>query len=358
MDSVFSSEVSTPEISLVKKDKSFNFLMFIIVLIVFIIVVVPWDKLGQKKEGMSGGTVAQLFAQDSQDVYLKGNVDKLATSNFDLFWNQPTRQAMTFQNRGQPLYSILLPKTPMNPTNNMMANNIMEVSNNYVDNIINNEVYRKENELTFSNPVLKLENVLPSASQPKSNKSNKSTIASMIPDETKDYETVNGEEPDKNDYLTFPEAKRKTSKKKNKKQKFVQTIPKNVLPSSLPINYVANSNPYELAKAAKQVAQTKKTADNLPLMVNWTPEDYLFQAYTDRSINQRDCIRSPASCGSGAGGSRLNDAFVQSTKAVPNVNLDSNYFYPDSYTGHYYNDNFNGLNIMKPYPFIPNGNRV
>ena len=103
MDTVFSTDISTPEISLSKDDKGLNFLMFIIVLIVFVIVVVPWDKLGYKNiEGMSGGTLAQIFAQDSQDVYLKGNVDKIATTDFDLFWNQPTRQGMnTFQNRGR-----------------------------------------------------------------------------------------------------------------------------------------------------------------------------------------------------------------------------------------------------------------
>ncbi len=162
MDSVFSTDISKPEINLSKNDKGFNFLMFIIVLIVFVIVVVPWDKLGMNQENMSGGTVAQMFAQDSQDVYLKANVDKIATGNATLFFNQPTRQLNTFQNRGQPLYSILLPDTSINPTPNML-----KVSNNYVDNIINNEVHKKENKLTFSNPILTLDNVLPYKTQTK-----------------------------------------------------------------------------------------------------------------------------------------------------------------------------------------------
>jgi hypothetical protein len=348
MSSIFSSDtnISPPEISLGKDDKSFNFLMFIIVIIVFVIVVIPWDKLGKKHEGMSGGTVAQMFAQDSQDVYLKGNVDKIATGNFDLYWNQPTRQGMNvFQNRGYPLYSILLPDTPMNPNAN-----ILEVSNNYVDNIINNEVYKKENELTFSNPVLKLDDVLPSKTKPK--------INSLSPEETKDYETINGEEQEKTDYLTFPEV-RKTPKlvKSNKISKSIPTIPKNILPSSLPISVVVNSNPYELSKVAKQVAKTKYTTDNLPALTQWTPENYLFQAYTDRAINYKNCLKDPASCTYGTfGGARLNDGFVQSTKSVSNVNLDGNYFYPDSYVGSYFTQpNFD---INKPYPFIPNGNRV
>jgi hypothetical protein len=343
MDPVFSSQsdISPPEISLGKDDKPFIFFMFIIIIIIFVIVVIPWDKLGKKREGMSGGTIAQMFAQDSQDVYLKGNVDKLATGNFNLFWNQPTREANVFQNRGQPLYSILLPDTPMNPNPNML-----EVSNNYVNNIIDNEVYKKENKLTFSNPVLTLDNVLP-----------KQKINSLTPNETKDYETVNGDEQEKSDYLSIPESKNtNNTTKSNKKQlKSVRTIPKNILPSSLPIDIVANSNPYEISKVAKQVATTKKTSDNLPKMVDWTPEDKLFQAYTDRNLNQKNCFLDPASCTGFAGGRRLDD-FVQPTKTVPYVNLDGNTFYPDSYVGSYfYPVNFD---INKPYPFMPDKNRV
>jgi hypothetical protein len=324
------SITSTSEIILGKNDKGFNFLMFIIVVIIFFIIVIPWDKLGSKKfEEMSGGTVAQMFAQDSQDVYLKGNVDKIATGNATLMFNQPTRQLNTFQNRGQPLYSILLPDTPMNPTANML-----EVSNNYVDNIINNEVYKKENKLTFSNPVLTLDNVLPKQAK------------------TKAYEATNNNNKD--------EEQRKSSKstKSIKLPKSVPTIPKNVLPSSLPIDLVANSNPYELAKVAKQVAKTKQTSDNLPPLTKWTDENKLFQLYTEKAINDKKCLLDPASCTGFSGGARLSDGFVQSTKSVPYVNLDGNYYYTDSYLGSYYNDNFNGLNIMKPYPFIPDSNKV
>lgn len=358
MSSIFTSDTNIsppPEISLGlgKDNKSFIFLMFIIVIIVVVIVIVPWDKLNKKREEMSGGTVAQMFAQDSQDVYLKGNVDKIATGNFDLYWNQPTRQGMNvFQNRGYPLYSILLPDTPMNPTSN-----IKEVSNNYVDNIIDNEVYKKENKLNFTNPVLKLDNVLPSK------------INSL----------TNDDKPEQTDYLTFPKTfdttkstksikstkstksieptKPTKSTKTTKSIRSIPIIPKNVLPSSLPIDIVANSNPYELSEVAKQVAKTKKTTDNLPALTQWTPENYLFQAYTDRSINNRDCIKDPASCTYGTfGGARLNDAFVQPTKAVPNVNLDGNYYYPDSYVGTYFTQpNFD---IVKPYPFVPDANKV
>ena len=285
-----------------------------------------------------------MFAQDSQDVYLKGNVDKIAKTDFDLFWNQPTRQGMnTFQNRGYPLYSVLLPDTPMNPTPNML-----EVSNNYVDNIINNEVHKKENKLTFSNPVLTLENILPSKTQIKPN------VNSLIPEETKDYESINGEEQEKTNYLSLPKTIK--SSKSSKSSKSVPTLAANTLPSSLPINTVANSNPYELAKAAKQVAKTKQTTDNLPKLTKWGPQDYLFQGYIDKAINDKNCLLDPASCTGFAGGARLPDGFVQSTKSVSNVNLDGNYFYPDSYVGSYWIEpNFD---INKPYPVILNGDRV
>jgi len=332
MSSVFSSDISPPEFSLGKDDKAFNFFMFIIIIIIFIIIVVPWNKLGNKNEHMSGGTITQLMAQDSQDVYLKNNVDKLATGNYNLFWNQGTREANVYQNRGQPLYSIILPDSSMNPTNN-----VLEVSNNYIDNKVN----KKENKLTFSNPVLTLDNILP-----------KPQINSLISNEIKDYETVNGEEPEKSDYLTLPKLKNSTKQL----TKYIPTISKNILPSSLPIDIVSNSNPYELSFVGKQIDQTNKTIDNLPALTNWTSEDNLFQLYTDKAINERDCARNPASCGNGAGGSRLNDAFVQSTKSIPFVNLNGNYFYPDSYIGSYFIEpNFD---ISKPYPWIPNNNRV
>jgi hypothetical protein len=69
---------------------------------------------------MSGGTLTQLFANDMQDTYLKGNVDQLATGNFLLHWNQPTRIASGYgfnngvPNRGQLLSTI--PNISVNPS--------------------------------------------------------------------------------------------------------------------------------------------------------------------------------------------------------------------------------------------------
>ena len=305
MYSNFSSDIST-QFESFKKDKTFNFFIFIIVIIIIIFAIVPWNELCKNRENMSGGTMSQMFAQDSQDAYLKGNIDKIGTSNFNLMFNQPTRQSNVFLNRGTPLYSILLPDTQMNPTNN-----IVEVSNNYIDSIIANDVDKKENKLTFSNPVLT--------------------------------------SPDK---LNNNKSQQMVDLKKNK---FVQTIPKNILPSSLNVDVLANSNPYELALVSKQTSQTKNDNDETVRLTNWTDENKLFQIYTDRNLNQKNCINDPASCTGFSGGRRLDD-FVQSTKAIADVKLDNNYFFPDSYVGSYWIEpNFD---INKPYPYIPDSNRV
>lgn len=76
-------------------------------------------------EHMSGGTLTQLFANDMQDTYLKGNVDQLATGNFLLHWNQPTRIASGYgfnngvPNRGQLLSTI--PSISVNPSTTSSA---------------------------------------------------------------------------------------------------------------------------------------------------------------------------------------------------------------------------------------------
>jgi hypothetical protein len=331
MDPILSSDMSVSEINMSKDDKTFYFLIFIIIC-VFIIIVV-WNNLYKNRENMSGGTVAQMFAQDSQDVYLKGNVDKLATGNFTLMFNQPTRQANTYLNRGSPLYSVVLPDTPMNPTKN-----IYEIPNDYTDKITGKKI--KVDELTFTNPVLKLDYVLPNKII---NEEKHAKTKTKTKNETKNEI--------KSDNLTQP-----IEKKNVEMNKKTPTLDENILPSNLPLSVVGNSNPYELGKVAKQVAQTTKTAENLPQMTQWTPENYLFQAYMDNSINNKNCIKDPGSC-TAFYGTRLADGFVQSTKAVPYVNLDDNIFYPDSYVGSYYNDNMS-FNIMKPYPFMPDNNIV
>lgn len=339
MDSTSSYDISQPSISLGKSDKAFNFFMFIVLIIIFFIIIVPWDKLGltSKKEGMSGGTLTQLFAQDSQDVYLTSNGLPIKTGSFNLFFNQPTRVANTFMNRGSPLPSIYLPDTSMNPTKDPVI-----ASNNYTDYILNKSAKTCKNVDLSSN---------------KSNKSSKSkkTIPNpLATNETSAYLKLSDYEQNQETTQEFvlPDMSKKSSKTNS-----VPTIPDNVLPSSLPLDVVANSNPYELANVAlNSVVKTEQTKNNLPRLTKWTPEDILFQSYLNDAIYNKDCIKDPASCTGFSGGARLPDGFVQSTKSVNSVNIDGTEYYPDSYTGSYYNDNFNGLNIMKPYPYMSSSN--
>lgn len=93
--------------------------LFIImyILLAIVIIIVLYNYLFPMKEGMSGGTLTQLFAQDSQNAYLNSAEPKIQSGNFKLFWNQPTRVSQ----RGVPTTSTIseisnnLPQTNMNP---------------------------------------------------------------------------------------------------------------------------------------------------------------------------------------------------------------------------------------------------
>jgi hypothetical protein len=106
-----------------------------IIIIVIIIIIAIYYFFNVKVENMTGGTLTQLFANDAQDTYIKSNVDELATGKFNLFWNQPTRIANTFLNRGSPV-----PATYLLPNNN-------EIS---MDNIINSDT-EEVNDILYTN---------------------------------------------------------------------------------------------------------------------------------------------------------------------------------------------------------------
>jgi thiol-disulfide isomerase/thioredoxin len=83
-------------------------IFIIVILIIFLFIFLK----GNIVENMSPGVVTQMYAQDAQDTYLKGNVDQLATGNYLLKWNQPTRLATgsyyynTGPNRGALLKNL------------------------------------------------------------------------------------------------------------------------------------------------------------------------------------------------------------------------------------------------------------
>jgi hypothetical protein len=130
-----------------------NLLLFGILLVVCFVIIICWNK-SNVWEGMSGGTLTQLFAQDSQDVYLKSNVDKIATGNWDLYWNQPTRIANTYMNRGSPLSTFILPNTPMNPN----ARQVIVPNNSSPNNSPNNLVKKSYSGNQSANSLRKISN--------------------------------------------------------------------------------------------------------------------------------------------------------------------------------------------------------
>jgi len=86
----------------------FRLIFIVVILIIFLFIFFK----GNMVENMSPGVVTQMYAQDAQDTYLKGNVDQLATGNYLLNWNQPTRLATgsyyytTGPNRGALLKNL------------------------------------------------------------------------------------------------------------------------------------------------------------------------------------------------------------------------------------------------------------
>jgi hypothetical protein len=88
------------------------------ILIVIVIIILLYYYFFPMKEGMSGGTLTQLYAQDSQNMYLNSADNGIMSGNFDLFWNQPSMVTQgNGTQRGVPLKEIAknLPQTSMNP---------------------------------------------------------------------------------------------------------------------------------------------------------------------------------------------------------------------------------------------------
>ena len=142
-------------------DNSSNSSTWIYILILLAVFGFIYYNLSNSAEHMTGGTLTQLFANDMQDTYLKGNVDQLATGNFLLHWNQPTRVASGYgygngvPNRGQLLSTI--PQVSVNPGPNTNASPLNPVSVNVpgilssVNNTVFPRVYPKSTVSSYPN---------------------------------------------------------------------------------------------------------------------------------------------------------------------------------------------------------------
>jgi len=96
---------------------SIPFLILYVLLGVALLYIVCSYFNGPVYEGMSGGTLTQLFAQDAQNSALNSAGPGVQSGNFNLFWNQPSLVSQGTQ-RGTPLPKIRLPHTSMNPNLN------------------------------------------------------------------------------------------------------------------------------------------------------------------------------------------------------------------------------------------------
>ena len=88
-------------------------IIFIILIIVLIFYNLFHDVKTNKQENMTNGTLTQLFANDAQDMHLKGNIDQYASGDFQLNWNHPTRLTNTMTNRGKLYKRDILVNKPI-----------------------------------------------------------------------------------------------------------------------------------------------------------------------------------------------------------------------------------------------------
>jgi hypothetical protein len=112
-----------------KNNSNWIYILILIALFVFLVYY-----LTNTAEHMTAGTLTQLYAQDMQDTYLKGNVDQLATGNFLLKYNHPTRVSSGYgygngvPNRGQLLSTIPQVSVNPNPITNASPKNMLSVN--------------------------------------------------------------------------------------------------------------------------------------------------------------------------------------------------------------------------------------
>jgi hypothetical protein len=124
--------------------KKSNFWILIVLTIGIIIYIINNNKsTDDSKEHMTAGTLTQMFANDGQDTYLKGDVNNVATGNFNLYWNQPTKIAGTYPNRGQLLPSVVLPMVAAYENGNNPETTGIELTNNEAERKAYAELVKK-----------------------------------------------------------------------------------------------------------------------------------------------------------------------------------------------------------------------
>ncbi len=105
------------------------------------------------QENMSGGTVTQLLSQDLQDVNLTGGpngiTDNLSTGQFQMYWNQPTRNGGNRAN-----YSPI----PINTQKNNKMNDLTSVNPSNLK--LDNTPFPRINPKSTASPYPNIKNIL------------------------------------------------------------------------------------------------------------------------------------------------------------------------------------------------------
>lgn len=111
------------------KNNLYCYCWIFIVIIIIIIIYFWWNSKNNKLEHMTAGTLTQMFAVDAQNKALNGDVNELATGNYNLYWGQPSRVASTYPNRGQLLPATMISRVAAEQNGNNP--NKLDINLNY-----------------------------------------------------------------------------------------------------------------------------------------------------------------------------------------------------------------------------------
>lgn len=297
-------DLSSTSSSNTNKTSNNNLYLFFIVIGIIVIYLYASGKM----ENMSGGTLTQLFSNDSQDTYLKSNVDNLATGQFDLYWNQPTRIANTFLNRGSPL---------------PVGNSVPSLNVVKVDEILNNDF----NDNIDINEIANV------------NQENIENIEDI--EDTDDIINTNSPSNMVNEINKMHEKSEINSNTQNVMKKILNLSGCSKCNGRCNggCNSKCNSNVKNIMKNESKSSTCSKCNRRCNGGCNNDPRSYI-----------EKCRTNPSSCGGGAGGYRLETGFVEASRLPALQKIEEKIVYPDSYVGSYF---INPIpDIAQPYPVM------
>ena len=150
----YSKNIFNPLI--IPNDGGSRFVFTLVVILILIIVYHFVSKRYSTSESfMSAGTVDQMFAKDAQDTAINSNIDNIASGNYALSWNEPTRITNTLPNRG----SLIFPndEQPVGIPSDLLSGLGKDVQSSFspLGNAINNALVNQgENPMNLNGEVI------------------------------------------------------------------------------------------------------------------------------------------------------------------------------------------------------------